>query len=45
MLSYLYENDFDSSEIWDLIEDYFLGKIPEKVKKKCKKERPEMIFD
>ena len=45
MLSYLYESDFDNSEIWDLIEDYFLGKIPEKVKKECKKERPEMIFD
>lgn len=45
MLSYLYESDFDNAEIWDLIEDYFLGKIPEKVKKECKKERPEMFFD
>lgn len=44
MLSYLYESDFENSEIWDLIEDYFLGKIPEKVKKECKKERPEMFF-
>lgn len=45
MLSYLYESDFDNSEIWDLIEDYFLGKIPEKVKKECEKERPEMFLD
>lgn len=45
MLSYLYESDFNNAEIWDLIEDYFLGKIPEKVKKECKKERPEMFFD
>ena len=45
MLSYLYESDFDNAEIWDLIEDYFLGKIPKKVKKECKKERPEMFFD
>lgn len=45
MLSYLYESDFENSEIWDLIEDYFLGKIPEKVKKECKKEKPEMVFD
>lgn len=45
MLSYLYESDFENFEIWDLIEDYFLGKIPEKVKKECKKERPEMFFE
>ena len=42
---YLYENDFNSSERWDLIEDYFLGAIPEVVKKACKKERPEMLLD
>lgn len=45
MLSHLYESAFNNFEIWDLIEDYFLGKIPEKVKKECKKERPEMFFD
>jgi ATP-dependent DNA helicase RecQ len=31
MLTYLFENDFNSEEIWDYIEDYFLGIIPEKV--------------
>ena len=39
MLTYLYENDFTSQERWDLLEDYFLGKIPEEVKEACKKER------
>lgn len=28
MLTYLYQNNFSSSEIWDYLEDYFLGKIP-----------------
>lgn len=32
MLTYLFEGDFSSDEIWDYIEDYFLGKIPKKVK-------------
>lgn len=45
MLTYLYENDFSNEERWDLLEDYFLGKIPEKVKHECKKENAEMRFE
>lgn len=45
MLTYLYEGDFSSEQIWDYIEDYFLGRIPEKVKSECLKEKPEMKFD
>lgn len=45
MLTYIYEGGFSNDEIWNLIEDYFLGKIPEKVKSDCKKEKPNMIFD
>ena len=32
MLEYIYENPFDSATIWDLLEDYFLGKIPDAIK-------------
>lgn len=32
MLTYIYESDFGNAEIWDLLEDYFLGKIPVEVK-------------
>ena len=39
MLTHLYENDFTSDERWDLLEDYFLGRIPEEVKEACRKER------
>lgn len=45
MLTYLYEGKFSNEEIWDFLEDYFLGAIPEKVKSDCKKERPDMMFD
>lgn len=45
MLTFLYEGDFTSERIWDYIEDYFLGKIPEKVKRECIKEKPDMKFD
>ena len=45
MLTYIYEGGFSNDEIWDIIEDYFLGKIPEKVKRDCKKENPNIIFD
>lgn len=45
MLTYLYEGGFSNDEMWDILEDYFLGKIPEKVKSNCKKENPEMVFD
>ena len=31
MLTYIYENDFDNAEIWDLLEDYFLGKMPAEI--------------
>lgn len=31
MLTYIFEGKFTNEEIWDLIEDYFLGKIPDKV--------------
>ena len=45
MLTHLYEGGFTSQERWNLIEDYFLGHIPEKVKDECKRERPEILFD
>lgn len=45
MLTYLYEEEFSNSEMWNLLEDYFLGIIPEKVKHACRKEKPDMIFD
>ena len=32
MLTYIYESDFNNAQIWDLLEDYFLGKIPAEVK-------------
>lgn len=31
MLKYLFENETDSETFWNLIEDYFLGRIPENV--------------
>lgn len=31
MLRYIFENEVDSTTFWDLIEDYFLGKVPEEV--------------
>lgn len=37
MLTYIYEGKFLSDQIWNLIEDYFLGIIPEKVIKKYEK--------
>lgn len=45
MLTYLYEGNFSSSEIWSLLEDYFLGVIPEKVKQDCRSEKPDIVFD
>jgi ATP-dependent DNA helicase RecQ len=45
MLTYIYESDFKNKEIWDIIEDYFLGTIPENVKIECKKLNPNMVFD
>ena len=40
MLTYIYEGSFTSEEVWDLLEDYFLGIVPEKVKRECRKENP-----
>ena len=45
MLSYLYENGFSSEEMWNILESYFLGQIPEVVKHACLSENPEMRFD
>lgn len=45
MLTYLYEGEFSSDNRWNLIEDYFLGSIPEKVIRDCKKEKLDMMLD
>lgn len=45
MLTYIFENDFESETIWNLIEDYFLGEIPEKVKESCIKAKPKINFN
>lgn len=45
MLSYLYENGFSSDKIWDILESYFLGQIPEVVKRACLSEKTDMIFE
>lgn len=45
MLTYLYEGEFSNEEVWTLLEDYFLGGIPEKVKRECKLAKPDMMFD
>ncbi len=45
MLTYLYEGDFTNEDRWNLLENYFLGVIPEKVKHDCRQERPDIIFD
>lgn len=37
MLTYIYEGNFTNEEIWNLIEDYFLGIIPEVVIKSYEK--------
>jgi len=31
MMTFLFENNFDSSQIWDYLEDYFVGIIPEEM--------------
>lgn len=45
MLTYIYEGKFSNEEVWTLLEDYFLGRIPDKVKRMCKTEKPDMMFD
>ena len=44
MLTYIFEGDYNSSQIWDILEDYFVGKIPDKVKDACLKENPNIYF-
>ena len=39
MLTYLYEHEFTSQERWNLLEDYFLGRIPEEVQQEVEKEK------
>ena len=34
MLTFICENDFDSDDIWDVIENYFLGMLPAEVQEK-----------
>ncbi len=36
MLTYLFKNEVSTKEFWELIEDYFLGKIPEEVSMRLK---------
>lgn len=45
MLTYIYESDFSNEEIWNLLEDYFFGVIPEKIKCECLRENPDISFD
>lgn len=45
MLSYLYENNFSSDEMWDILESYFLGQIPCVVQHECLKVNPGMVFE
>lgn len=45
MLTYIYEGKFKNHEIWNIIEDYFLGVIPDKVKNECKKAKPDITFE
>ena len=44
MLTYIFEGDYNSAKIWDILEDYFVGKIPDKVKDACLKENPNIYF-
>jgi len=32
MLTYIFQGNFSSQEIWSILENYFLGRLPEKVK-------------
>ena len=41
MLDYLYSHKFSSDEIWNIIENYFLGELPEPVKKMYEKKSAE----
>ena len=37
MLTYIYEGNFSNDELWNLLEDYFLGVIPKPVKQELSK--------
>ncbi|WP_242270019.1 DEAD/DEAH box helicase [Bacillus cereus group sp. BfR-BA-01408] len=39
MLKYIFRKQFETQEFWDLIEDYFLGRIPPKVQESIKAKR------
>ncbi|MDE5697679.1 MAG: DEAD/DEAH box helicase, partial [Lachnospiraceae bacterium] len=45
MMTYLFGNEFHNAEIWDVLEDYFVGKIPDKVKMACLQENPNIDFN
>ena len=36
LMTYLFENDFSSDELWDIIEDYFLGNLPKGLENEAK---------
>lgn len=44
MLTYLYEGEFSNDNMWNILEDYFLGVIPQQVKNACLMENPQMNF-
>lgn len=44
MMTYLFDGHFKSDQIWNILEDYFLGEVPDKVKQMCLKVRPQMHF-
>jgi ATP-dependent DNA helicase RecQ len=39
MLKYIFRNKFETQEFWDVIEEYFLGRIPQKVQESVKAKR------
>jgi len=44
MLTYLFEENFSNEELWDLIEDYFLGIIPTPVVKRFEKKTGKQLL-
>lgn len=44
MLTYIFESEFNNAKTWDVLEDYFVGKIPDKVKTACLQENPNIYF-
>ena len=44
MLTYLYESNLNNNELWNTLENYFLGIIPEVVKEKCLEENDKIRF-